>query len=93
LSRSYEPTPRGEVHSGEIGFILDRQASLSVGMDVPYIDAQTAARQTMMIEGVPVLAAEVLSPSNTQQTLVFTEWAMRDSNPRHHRCKRCALAN
>jgi len=68
-----QPEPRGEVHSGEIGFILDRDAGISVGVDVAYIDAETATRQsqceTTLIEGVPVLAAEVLSPSDKQEDI------------------------
>jgi len=69
----HQPEPRGEVHSGEIGFILHREAGISVGLDVAYIDADTAAAQGFhegsMIEGVPVLAAEVLSPSDRQREI------------------------
>lgn len=62
------PEPRGDVLSGEAGFFLARNPDTTVGIDVAYISAETAARQsesTAMVEGVPVLAVEILSPNDT----------------------------
>jgi len=62
-----QPAPPGKVYSGEVGCILQRDPDSTVGIDVAYFSAQTVARQsnaTTMIDGVPVLAVEVLSPSD-----------------------------
>ncbi len=62
-----QPTPCGEVHTGEAGAILRREPDSTVGIDVAYFSAETMAlqnAQTTMIEGVPKLAVEVLSPSD-----------------------------
>jgi Uma2 family endonuclease len=62
--------PRGEVVGGEAGFILPGDAGQVVGIDVAYIDPDLAARKpddTTLFEGVPILAVEVLSPSDTQE--------------------------
>ncbi|MEZ6153923.1 MAG: Uma2 family endonuclease [Pirellulaceae bacterium] len=62
-----QPTPCGEVHTGEAGAILRREPDSIVGIDVAYFSAETMARQnskTTMIDGVPKLAVEVLSPSD-----------------------------
>ena len=65
-----QPEPRGDVLSGEAGFTIERELGTSVGIDVAYVSAEVAAKQgstSTMIEGVPVLAVEVLSPSDTQE--------------------------
>lgn len=62
-----QPEPIGEVHTGEVGTILRRDPDTTVGIDVAYFAAEVIARQTeqtTMIEGSPVLAVEVLSPSD-----------------------------
>ena len=62
-----QPPPRGKVYSGEVGCILSRDPDTTVGIDVAYISAQSLDRQTSdttMIEGPPVLAVEILSPSD-----------------------------
>jgi Uma2 family endonuclease len=62
-----QPNPCGEVHTGEAGAILRRDPDSTVGIDVAYFSAETMARQnnqTTMIDGVPKLAVEVLSPSD-----------------------------
>ena len=64
-----QPKPRGEVHSGEIGCILRRDPETSVGIDVAYFSADVVAAQTKattMMDGVPTVAVEILSPSDTQ---------------------------
>jgi Uma2 family endonuclease len=62
-----QPEPRGEVFAGEVGTILRRNPDTAVGIDVAYFSAESAARQlneTTLIEGPPVLAVEILSPSD-----------------------------
>lgn len=66
------PAPRGEVHSGEVGVILRRDPDSTVGIDVAYFSSETIARQTdetTLIEGVPELAVEVLSPSDKHEEI------------------------
>ena len=63
---------RGEVYSGEVGCILRNSPSSTVGIDVAYITADHAARQTdasRLIEGPPALAVEILSPNDTQEAI------------------------
>jgi Uma2 family endonuclease len=65
-----QPEPRGAVHSGEAGCILARDPDVTVGIDVLYLSPELAARpmdDTTMIDGVPTLAVEILSPSNTEE--------------------------
>jgi Uma2 family endonuclease len=62
----------GKVYSGEVGCILRHSPSSTVGIDVAYITAEHAARQTdatRLIEGPPALAVEILSPNDTQEAI------------------------
>jgi Uma2 family endonuclease len=62
-----QPEPRGEVLAGDAGFRLRRDPDTTVGIDVAYISAELAAatpEKARLVEGAPVLAVEVLSPSN-----------------------------
>jgi Uma2 family endonuclease len=64
--------PRGEVLSGEAGCRLRRDPDTAVGVDVIYISPELAAQDaddTTMIDGAPVLAVEVLSPSDTLEEI------------------------
>ena len=66
------PAPRGRVLTGEAAFRLRQNPDTLVGIDVAYISAQLAAAvpaDTFSIDGVPVLAVEILSPSDTQETI------------------------
>jgi Uma2 family endonuclease len=66
--RDQQPKPRGQVYSGECAFRIRKKPDTTVGIDVAYIAADLAARTprgATWIDGVPVLAAEVLSPSDT----------------------------
>ena len=70
--RHRQPSPRGAVLSGEAGVCLSRNPDTTVGIDVAYISAETVAAQTedsTMVEGVPVLAVEILSPSDTTEEI------------------------
>jgi Uma2 family endonuclease len=67
-----QPAPRGQVLSGEAGCIIRRDPDSAVGIDVVYISAETVDNQTdatTMIEGVPVLVVEILSPSDKQDEI------------------------
>jgi Uma2 family endonuclease len=67
-----QPVPRGEVLSGEAGFILTHNPDSTVGIDVAYISAATASanpENATLIDGVPVLAVEILSPSDTHEDI------------------------
>ncbi|HJT79438.1 MAG TPA: Uma2 family endonuclease [Gemmataceae bacterium] len=67
-----QPGPRGEVLSGEAGCRLRRNPTTTVGIDVVYISPQLAAHDpddTTLIDGVPTLAVEILSPSDTEEEL------------------------
>ncbi len=62
-----QPEPRGEMLCGEAGCRLRRNPDTTVGIDVVYIAANLAQQEsdeTTLIDGVPVLAVEILSPSD-----------------------------
>jgi Uma2 family endonuclease len=68
-----QPKPRGEVLTGEAGFQLQSDPDTTVGIDVAYISAElsaTAPEDAFIIEGVPTLAVEILSPSDQQQDVL-----------------------
>jgi len=67
-----QPEPRGRVVSGEAGFRLRRDPDTSVGIDVAYVSADVIAATpatSAFFEGPPVLAVEILSPSDTQEDI------------------------
>jgi Uma2 family endonuclease len=67
-----QPSPRGEVYDGEAGCILARDPETTVGIDVVYLSPELAAKQsddTTLIDGVPTLAVEVLSPNDTTEEI------------------------
>jgi Uma2 family endonuclease len=64
--------PRGQVLCGEAGCRLRRSPDSTVGIDVVYVAANLVQQQTddtTLIDGVPVLAVEILSPSDTQEEI------------------------
>lgn len=68
-----QPEPRGRVYCGEVGFRLKRDPDDTVGIDVAYVDAETASRtasDAAVVDGPPVLAIEVLSPSDRQEGIM-----------------------
>jgi Uma2 family endonuclease len=68
LWRDSQPEPRADVLCGEAGVRLARDPDTTVGIDVVVVSAETLARQsdeTALIDGVPLLAVEILSPSDT----------------------------
>jgi Uma2 family endonuclease len=63
-----QPEPRGKVLGGEAGVILAHDPDTTVGIDVTYVSAEVMVRQTedsTLIDGVPTLVVEILSPSDT----------------------------
>jgi Uma2 family endonuclease len=63
-----QPAPRGRVVSGEAGFLLRRNPDTLFGIDVAYISTELAAATPLgsnYFEGIPILAVEILSPSDT----------------------------
>ena len=67
-----QPEPRGRVLCGEAGVRLRRDPETTVGIDVVYVSAEVMAGQsdeTTLIDGIPVLAVEILSPSNTVEEI------------------------
>jgi Uma2 family endonuclease len=67
------PAPRGKVHGGEAGFRLSREPETLVGIDVAFASAELVARTdpgARFYDGPPVLAVEILSPSDEQEKVV-----------------------
>src|SRR5687767_4199629 len=66
--RRTQPEPRGKVYCGEAGVKLRWDPDTTVGADIAYAPASLLARQsgsTTLIEGVPDLIVEILSPNDT----------------------------
>lgn len=67
-----QPRPRGQILGGEAGCRLRRSPDSTVGIDLVYISAETATQQsdqTRLIDGPPILAVEILSPSDVQEDI------------------------
>lgn len=63
----------GDVFSGDGGCILPNEEQTVVGIDVAFFSRATLDQQTdatSMIAGAPVLAVEVLSPSDKQEAII-----------------------
>jgi len=71
--RDGQPAPPGEVVSGEAGFRLRTEPGSLVGIDVAYASAELASRtpeEAPYYDGPPVLAIEILSPSDKHGEIV-----------------------
>jgi Uma2 family endonuclease len=67
-----QPAPLGEVVAGEAGFRLRRDPDTSVGIDVAYVSHEIVANTpetSPFFEGPPILAVEILSPSDAQEDI------------------------
>jgi Uma2 family endonuclease len=65
--RRTQPEPRGQVLCGEAGCRLGRNPDTTVGIDVVYVAANLVIHEpddTTLIDGVPTLVIEILSPSD-----------------------------
>jgi Uma2 family endonuclease len=63
---------RGKVFTGDAGVRLQRDPATFFGIDVLYVDAELLAQQhedTTLIEGVPPLVVEIISPSDTPENI------------------------
>jgi Uma2 family endonuclease len=63
-----QPLPRGQVLGGEAGVRLLRNPDTTFGIDIVYVSPEVMVLQseeTTLIDGVPVLAVEILSPNDT----------------------------
>lgn len=65
-----QPEPRGSVHAGEAGVRLRRDPDQTVGVDLVYLAPELSDRvmgdeETTIIDAVPTLVIEILSPSDT----------------------------
>jgi Uma2 family endonuclease len=70
--RDDQPHPRGQALCGEVGVRLRRDPDTTVGVDVVYVAADVLARQTnetTLVDGVPVLAVEILSPNDVLEEI------------------------
>ncbi|MBY0526471.1 MAG: Uma2 family endonuclease [Gemmataceae bacterium] len=68
-----QPMPRGEILTGDAAFRLRPNPDTTVGIDLAYISPQLAAQtpdDTFLIDGAPVLAVEILSPSDQHEEIV-----------------------
>ncbi|HYH67232.1 MAG TPA: Uma2 family endonuclease [Urbifossiella sp.] len=63
-----QPPPRGEPYCGEVGILLPGRTT-AVGVDVAFAPAAVVAVQdddnTTLLDGVPTLVVEILSPNDT----------------------------
>jgi Uma2 family endonuclease len=64
-----QPMPRGQIVGGEAGFRVRKNPDTVFGVDVAYVSASVLAlvSETTLIDGVPTLAVEILSPSDTHE--------------------------
>lgn len=67
-----QPPPRGQILGGEAGVRLTRDPDTTVGVDIVYVSADVIVQQTeetTLIDGVPILAVEILSPNDTLEDI------------------------
>ena len=67
-----QPEPLGEIVCGEAGFNLSHDPDSGVGIDVAYVSAELSAatpESRTYFDGAPVLAVEILSPSDRQEEI------------------------
>src|SRR5262249_39406421 len=70
--RDQQAEPRGSVMCGEVGVRLRRDPDTSLGVGGIHVSPELAAHEpddTTMVDGVPVLVVEILSPSTTQEQI------------------------
>jgi Uma2 family endonuclease len=68
-----QPRPRGVVIGGEARIRIRRNPDTFVGIDLAYISPDLTSRTprgARFVDGPPVLAVEILSPSDTQQDIL-----------------------
>jgi Uma2 family endonuclease len=68
-----QPEPRGDVVCGEAGFRLGGPEGTLVGIDVAVVSPELVVAtgpHERIFQGAPVLAVEILSPSDTHEGIV-----------------------
>ena len=68
-----QPEPKGKIHSGEPAFRLGRDPDTLFGIDVAYASAELVGNtdpESPYYDGPPVLAVEILSPSDKHEDIV-----------------------
>lgn len=67
-----QPAPRGKVYTGDTAFKLRPDSRTLVGIDVAYVSAELRAKTPKgkrVVDGPPILAVEILSPSDVHADL------------------------
>ncbi len=67
-----QPAPRGIVYCGEARFRIRTNPDTTIGIDVAYISPEHAARTprpSRFVDGPPVLAVEILSPTDQHEDI------------------------
>lgn len=65
------PLPRGVVLTGDVAFRLRKDPETTVGINAADVSHERSpAARKPLVEGAPVLAAEILSPSDTHEDVV-----------------------
>jgi Uma2 family endonuclease len=62
-----QPKPQGKIYAGDAAFKLRPDSPTLVGIDVAYVSPELRARTPKgrkVVEGPPILAVEILSPSD-----------------------------
>lgn len=70
--RDQQPDPRGKVYCGEAGVRLRRSPDVTVGVDAVYVPPDVVTIQsdeTTLIDGIPSLVVEILSPNDTVEEI------------------------
>jgi len=70
--RDHQPEPRGKVYGGEAGIRLRRNPDVTVGVDVAYVPPDVVTVQTdetTLVDGIPSLVVEILSPNDTVEEI------------------------
>lgn len=78
--------PRGEVYTGDTIFKLTPDSSSVVGVDIAYVSPELEAKTkkgAALIDGPPVIAAEVLSPSEKIEDIAEKIHAYLDAGVAH----------
>lgn len=68
-----QPEPRGQVLGGDAAFLISRNPDTTVGIDIAFVSSELAKQtppDVFLIEGAPLLAVEILSPSDTHEDVV-----------------------
>ncbi|HEY2411781.1 MAG TPA: Uma2 family endonuclease, partial [Pirellulaceae bacterium] len=66
------PKPQGRIYAGDVAFKLRQESPSLVGIDVAYVSAELRSKTpkgSKTVEGIPVLAIEILSPSDVHSNV------------------------